>query len=150
MLPFKVTMCLILSLLTPTDGLHTLTQSERQMMLCKLSFKIAPKSRLMRTDRAGTGMNIKSLNDVVMFWMICYLQVCLSSAGAKGKALKSQTQAGGSPTSPPLLVLLPPVNRNEADCQSGSIVSTVGPTVRLLKTQDNETKTSMKLCHTDK
>lgn len=50
----------------------------------------------------------------------------------------------------PLLPLLLSANSNEANCQSGSIVSPVNPAGRLLNSQDTQTKARMKLSHTDK
>lgn len=60
------------------------------------------------------------------------------------------SDGGGGILALPLLPVLLSANSNEADCQFGSIVSSVNPAGRLLNTQDTQTKTSVKLSHTDK
>ncbi len=63
----------------------------------------------MRTDRAGTGTNIKSLVSLLRPVLSAAVDLFLDElpaaqselSGSKGKALKSQTQVVGSPSSSP-------------------------------------------------
>lgn len=105
----------------------------------------------MRTDKADAGTNIKSLVStlkllsaaIVLFLDEPPAGLSEPSRGS-GKALKCQRQKRRDPC-PSLLLFLLPANSNEADCQSGSIVSTVNPVVWLLNTQGIQTKASMNL-----
>lgn len=81
----------------------------------------------MRTDRAGAGANINRLVSILRAMLSVPVDsfldelpaALLELSGSKGKTLKSQTQAAGSPSVSPAFT--PVCNSNETGCQSGSI-----------------------------
>lgn len=111
----------------------------------------------MRTDGAGTGTDIKSLISILRPMLAAAVdlfsgwaklqQLRLSSAGAEEKPWKGRHRWWDPRL--PLLVLFLPAGSKETYCQPESIVSTVGPAVWLLSTQEIHTKSCRRVSHTD-